>query len=368
MSPVLRALSFALLVVFCANCGGGSTPTGPSTPPPPTRAQLSVSMANVTGERAAVGHTYRFQVTVRETGGATATVTSVALVLFRGDGTTGGSTRNSDLPFAPIAASGSGSANWTLDDFSSASYATRLQVTVTYSDQTGSQSATATADVPALPAGPTTFTLCGTVRDGSVPVDAAQVAIVGTARTTLTDGAGRYCFDGLSSGSVTLRVSKSGWDTVERVVNVTGNTTVDVTLVRTNTPPPAQPPTIDSFSADSTSLSSGQSTVIRWSVSNATTVSIDNGIGTVPPTGTRSVSPTFQVNAYRLTASNQGGSVNRTVTISVTNSMICSAAGLPGGTTAVCNNGQYSQSQNRSGTCSQNGGVRCWVCPGVLCQ
>jgi hypothetical protein len=35
--------------------------------------------------------------------------------------------------------------------------------------------------------------------------------------------------------------------------------------------------------------------------------------------------------------------------------------------TAKCNDGTWSCSQNRSGTCSSHGGVACWVCPGVLC-
>ncbi len=35
--------------------------------------------------------------------------------------------------------------------------------------------------------------------------------------------------------------------------------------------------------------------------------------------------------------------------------------------TAVCNDSVYSCSQNRSGTCSTHGGVRCYVCPGPLC-
>ena len=39
-----------------------------------------------------------------------------------------------------------------------------------------------------------------------------------------------------------------------------------------------------------------------------------------------------------------------------------------GQATARCNNGSYSCSQNRSGTCSSNGGVACWICPGLLCQ
>lgn len=39
----------------------------------------------------------------------------------------------------------------------------------------------------------------------------------------------------------------------------------------------------------------------------------------------------------------------------------------PAGATARCRNGQWSSSQNRPGTCSSNGGVACWVCPGRLC-
>lgn len=38
--------------------------------------------------------------------------------------------------------------------------------------------------------------------------------------------------------------------------------------------------------------------------------------------------------------------------------------GIP---TARCNNGDWSCSQSRSGTCSRNDGVACWVCPGPLC-
>jgi hypothetical protein len=50
----------------------------------------------------------------------------------------------------------------------------------------------------------------------------------------------------------------------------------------------------------------------------------------------------------------------------------CDGASVPasaacGRPTARCNNAQWSCSQNRSGTCSSNGGVRCWVCPGPLC-
>src|SRR4029453_9440245 len=40
----------------------------------------------------------------------------------------------------------------------------------------------------------------------------------------------------------------------------------------------------------------------------------------------------------------------------------------PASATAVCKDGTFSSSQNRSGTCSSHGGVQCWICPGVLCS
>ena len=45
----------------------------------------------------------------------------------------------------------------------------------------------------------------------------------------------------------------------------------------------------------------------------------------------------------------------------------CDVGSGPPPPTARCNDGMWSCSQNRSGTCSTHGGVRCWVCPGPLC-
>jgi hypothetical protein len=39
-----------------------------------------------------------------------------------------------------------------------------------------------------------------------------------------------------------------------------------------------------------------------------------------------------------------------------------------GRVTGGCNNGDWTCSQNRQGSCSQNGGLKCVVCPGPLCQ
>jgi hypothetical protein len=54
------------------------------------------------------------------------------------------------------------------------------------------------------------------------------------------------------------------------------------------------------------------------------------------------------------------------VRINVSDSMFCSATEV-GPVSAICTDGSSSNSQNRSGTCSSHGGVRCWVCPGPRC-
>jgi hypothetical protein len=81
-------------------------------------------------------------------------------------------------------------------------------------------------------------------------------------------------------------------------------------------------PVIEYFTADPASFTVGDGSTLSWSVSGATEVTIDQGIGSVTPTGTRMVSPTT-ITTYTLTASNEEGSSTATVQVTV------SAAPLP---------------------------------------
>jgi peptidoglycan-associated lipoprotein len=81
-------------------------------------------------------------------------------------------------------------------------------------------------------------------------------------------------------------------------------------------PPPAAP-TITEFVAEPSSIERGQSSTLRWSVTDATNTSIDNGIGSVQATGTRRVFPSDST-TYTLTATGPGGSKTATATVSVT--------------------------------------------------
>jgi len=88
------------------------------------------------------------------------------------------------------------------------------------------------------------------------------------------------------------------------------------------TPPPAppppkpQPPRIDTFVAEPASVERGQSSTLRWSVANATNMSIDQGVGAVQANGTRQVHLNNST-TYTLTASGAGGMDTRSVTVTV---------------------------------------------------
>lgn len=72
------------------------------------------------------------------------------------------------------------------------------------------------------------------------------------------------------------------------------------------------------FEAGATSLNLGNSTTLNWRVSNApASVSLDQGIGAVSPSGSLDVAP-LATTTYTLTASNLGGTATAQVTIEVT--------------------------------------------------
>lgn len=76
-------------------------------------------------------------------------------------------------------------------------------------------------------------------------------------------------------------------------------------------------PVLASFDTSALTITSGQEATLRWDVTGANSVSISPGIGTVPPRGTRKVSP-CKTETYKLVAGNPFGSVSKSITISVT--------------------------------------------------
>jgi len=75
-------------------------------------------------------------------------------------------------------------------------------------------------------------------------------------------------------------------------------------------------PIINSFSASPSTITDGESSTLSWSVTDATSITIDNGVGTVDLTGTTAVDPATTT-IYTLTANNASGSVSATTTVTV---------------------------------------------------
>jgi hypothetical protein len=78
-----------------------------------------------------------------------------------------------------------------------------------------------------------------------------------------------------------------------------------------------QSPVVVSFAASPTTVGPGQPTTLSWQVTGATQITIDNGVGTVQPSGSVAVTP-GQTVSYQLTAVNSGGTTSRQATVTVT--------------------------------------------------
>jgi peptidoglycan-associated lipoprotein len=80
-------------------------------------------------------------------------------------------------------------------------------------------------------------------------------------------------------------------------------------------PPPK--PAINQFTAEPSTIERGQSATLRWDVSNATDIAIDQGIGPVQARGNRQVFPD-NTTTYTVTGKGPGGDAQARVTVNVT--------------------------------------------------
>jgi hypothetical protein len=75
-------------------------------------------------------------------------------------------------------------------------------------------------------------------------------------------------------------------------------------------------PIINTFYADLGTILIGNPTTLNWNVSNATSITIDQGIGSVNPVGSTTVTPPGST-VYTLTAQNSRGVMTTTAQITV---------------------------------------------------
>src|SRR5688572_454841 len=84
----------------------------------------------------------------------------------------------------------------------------------------------------------------------------------------------------------------------------------------TTSPNPQQGSPTVSISSDKGSVLPDEPATLTWTSTNATSLTIDNGIGAVPPSGSRAVQPSADT-TYTITATGPGGSASGAVTVKV---------------------------------------------------
>jgi len=82
------------------------------------------------------------------------------------------------------------------------------------------------------------------------------------------------------------------------------------------------------FEANPATIMSGGYATLLWNVNGATSVSIDQTIGQVPPSGNKLVNPTATT-SYTLTASNVSGTITRSVTLVVNPPIVATFTASP---------------------------------------
>jgi hypothetical protein len=130
--------------------------------------------------------------------------------------------------------------------------------------------------------------------------------------------------------NITRVVSPTGTITYTMTVrSSTGHTSSCNTTVTVN-PVVVPDPICDSFTANPTSIVRGNSSTLTWATTNATVVSINQGVGTVAVDGSTSVSPS-NTTTYTLTATKDAKSVSCPVTVTVTDvpTPVCEITGNP---------------------------------------
>lgn len=87
------------------------------------------------------------------------------------------------------------------------------------------------------------------------------------------------------------------------------------------------------FFANPSTINQGESSTLTWSVSDATTITITPGVGTVASSGSTSVSPVVTT-TYTLIATNSAGSVTATCTVTVNPAAVAVGDSYGGGIVA----------------------------------
>jgi hypothetical protein len=158
------------------------------------------------------------------------------------------------------------------------------------------------------------------IGSGATSSLVATVSGTGTFNTAVnwSVSLGGGSLSGSTGSSVTYTAPSVTTSTnVQIKATAAGDSSVSKTLlitVQPSTPTPSKP-TINAFSATPTSLTAAGQVTLIWDVNDATSLSIDSGVGAV--TGTSKVVSITSSTAFTLTATNASGSSTKTLDVTV---------------------------------------------------
>jgi hypothetical protein len=187
----------------------------------------------------------------------------------------------------------------------------------------------------------------------------------------------------VSSTGLVTAVGAGSADIRATYQSVSGSAAVTVAAA----PPPPPPPSAFTISGTARELNgTGGAPNATVTLKDTTISTTADSTGRYTLTGVSAGSYTLRATAPGFEVAERAISVSSNTTADISlrrrtmqgNGPACSASTIPSnavcinnGTppvTAICDDGVFSCSQNRPGTCSTHGGVKCWVCPGALCN
>ena len=181
---------------------------------------------------------------------------------------------------------------------------------------------TTTGNPVTVPAVTANMTL--TANFGRLPVLSyftAQASAIGTGQTGELNWGGMAFTDSATIdqgvGPLT-NLASSGYALVQPAATTTytltatngyGHSTLSVTIQV------GALPVISAFTASPSALTAGQATTLAWTVTGATSLSLDNGLGPVTGTSLQATPATGLITTYQLSATNTFGTVTKAVTV-----------------------------------------------------
>lgn len=195
---------------------------------------------------------------------------------------------------------------------------TTYTLTATNANGSATRQATVTVTAPdtQAPSVPTGLAASNLTTTGVTLTWNASTDNVGVTGYRVFQGAAQVGTPAATTFAVAGLAASTTYSFTVRAVDAAGNVSSASSALGVTTFAATPVPTISTFTATPNGIFPGQTVSLTWSVTGATSLSINQGVGSVTGLSNVLVNPSGQI-TYTLTATNGGGSVTRTVTVNL---------------------------------------------------